>query len=126
MAVALDHMSVATRDKVATAEFYARIFGVKYEGPRRDFAPVKLSTGLTLNFEDAESYEPRHYAFRLSGDEFDGALSRLQADAVPFGSSTSNKDGQIYDRNGLRGLYFGDPNGHGLELITPDGATPAR
>ena len=126
MAVVLDHMSVATHDKVASAEFYARVFGVRYEGPRRDFAPVKLSDGLTLNFEHAESYEPRHYAFRLSGEEFDGALGRLRADAVPFGSSTATKDGQIYDRGGLRGFYFGDPSGHGLELITPDGATPPR
>ena len=119
MAVALDHMSVPTKDKVGTAEFFARVFGVQYEGPRRDFAPIKLSDGLTLNFEQWDDCPTHHYAFRVSGEEFESVLARLKTNAVPFGSSTANQDSEVYDRNGLRGFYFQDPNGHGLEIITP-------
>ncbi|MPZ13875.1 MAG: VOC family protein [Chloroflexi bacterium] len=118
MTVALDHMSIPARDKVATAEFYARVFGVRYAGPRRDFAPVALSEGLTLNFEQSEVPEVHHYAFRVDNAEFDSVLERLRATSVPFGSTTSNKDSQVYDRAGVRGFYFEDPNGHGLEVIT--------
>jgi len=43
---------------------------------------------------------------------------RLVAAGIPFGSTTRDQDGQAYDREGLLGLYFDDPNGHGLEIIT--------
>ena len=119
MAVALDHMSVPTKDKVATAEFFGRVFGVQYEGPRRDFAPIKLSDGLTLNFEQWDEVPIHHYAFRVEPAEFEAVLGRVRANEVPFGSSTANQDSEVYDRNGLRGFYFQDPNGHGLEIITP-------
>ena len=46
MAVALDHMSIPTKDKVGTAEFFGRVFGVPYEGPRRDF--VVINNGYAL------------------------------------------------------------------------------
>jgi catechol 2,3-dioxygenase-like lactoylglutathione lyase family enzyme len=118
MAVALDHMSVPARDKVATAEFYARVFGVRYEGPRRDFAPVILSEGLTLNFEQAEVCETHHYAFRLEASEFHAVLERIRSAGIPFGSTTAENDGQVYSRGGVDGFYFEDPNGHGLEVIT--------
>jgi catechol 2,3-dioxygenase-like lactoylglutathione lyase family enzyme len=119
MPVALDHMSVPTKDKVATAEWFGRVFGVEYEGPRRDFAPIKLSDGLTLNFEQWQDCPVHHYAFRVTGEEFEAVLGRLQANGVPFGNTTADKNSEVYDRGGLRGFYFEDPNGHGLEIITP-------
>ena len=119
MTVVLDHMSVPARDKVATAEFYARAFGVTYDGPRRHFAPVRLSDGLTLNFEQSDVPEVHHYAFRVTGDEFEAVLGRLRSFGVPFGSTTAESNGEVYCRDGLRGFYFEDPNGHGLEVIAP-------
>ena len=118
MAVVLDHMSVPARDKIATAEWYAQVFGVLYEGPRRDYAPVSLGPSLTFNFEEGEISEHHHYAFRVAPDEFRAVQGRLVAAGIPFGSTTRDKDGQAYDREGLLGLYFDDPNGHGLEIIT--------
>jgi catechol 2,3-dioxygenase-like lactoylglutathione lyase family enzyme len=120
MVVVLDHMSVPARDKVATAEWYAQVFGVHYEGPRRHFAPVALGPGLTFNFEEGEISEQHHYAFRVEPNEFQAVQQRLVAAGVPFGSTTAEKDGKPYAREGLLGLYFDDPNGHGLEIITSD------
>lgn len=120
MAVALDHMSVPARDKVATAEFFAHVFGVRYEGPRRDFAPVIINDRLTLNFEQSEVPQTHHYAFRVEADEFEAVLARVKAAGVRFGNTTSDKNGEVYARNGVRGFYFDDPNGHGLEIITKD------
>ena len=33
MAIVLDHTIVPARDKVASARFFARIFGLEYNGP---------------------------------------------------------------------------------------------
>ena len=117
--IALDHMSVPCHDKMATATFYARVFGLTYEGPRRDFAPIKVNEGLTLNFEEGPVLEKHHYAFRMAAEEFDAIQGRLKADGVEFGTSTRVRDGGYYERDGLRGFYFEDPNGHGLEAIAP-------
>jgi catechol 2,3-dioxygenase-like lactoylglutathione lyase family enzyme len=119
MAAVLDHLSIPAHDKVATAEFYARVFGVTYKGPRRDFAPIQLSDALTLNFETSDVPEAHHYAFMVPGEEFEAIRSRLDGDEVPYGSTTRDPNNQIYDHDGRKGFYFADPNGHGLEIMTP-------
>ena len=120
MAVFLDHMTVYTSDKMASAEFFGRVFGAKRQDLRRDFAPVQMNDGLTVNFEEAESFKRGHYAFRVTDAEFDAILGRLKTAGVPFGSNTTGHDGEVYARGGLRGFYFDDPSGHGLEVITPE------
>ena len=119
MTVILDHMSIATKDKVASANWYARLFGVTYNGPYRMYAPVKIHEGLQLNFEDAETVQRRHYAFKVAAEEFDVLRNRLVEAGVAFGSLDTNLNGEIYERNGLKGFYFDDINGHGCEVITP-------
>ena len=118
MAVLLDHMTVYTKDKLASAEFYSRVFEAHREELRRDFAPVTVGGSLTLNLEESDSFQPGHYAFRVTPEEFSAIRERLQAAGVAYGSQTRNLDGQIYDKGGVRGFYFPDPNGHGLEVIT--------
>ena len=118
MAVALDHMTVWTSDKLATAEFYHSIFDAHREELRRDFAPVTVGGSLTLNLEEAETFKRGHYAFRVSEVEYGTIKERLNSAGVLFGSKSALKDGQEYAHDGRRGVYFDDPNGHGLEVIT--------
>jgi catechol 2,3-dioxygenase-like lactoylglutathione lyase family enzyme len=113
-------MTVYTHDKLAAAEFYTRVFSAQQQDLRRDFAPVQVGEGLTLNFEEAESFKRGHYAFRVTNGEFGAILERLAAGGVPYGSTSRQKDGSVYARGGLRGFYFDDPSGHGLEVITPE------
>ena len=117
MQIALDHTSVPTRDNVATAQFFARIFDRTYEGPRRDFAPLAISPPLTLNFENQPAFEPHHYAFRVGLEDFEAIRKRLEENNVAYGSKPHEGDRVVYERMGDRGLYFDDPNGHGLEVI---------
>ena len=121
MAAVLDHLSIPARDKVATAEFYARVFGVTYRGPRRDFAPVQLGPALTLNFETSDVPEAHHYAFMVGTEEFEAIRQRLSNSGVAYGGTTRESDSAYYDHDGRRGFYFQDPNGHGLEVMTPSG-----
>lgn len=122
MVVVLDHLSVPTKDKVAAAEWYARVFGSSYEGPYRDYAPVRVSPALQLNFTEADGAAHNHYAFRTSVEELEAIRGRVADMGVAYGSTTSNLDGQIYRRNGLLGFYFDDICGHGLEIIADEPA----
>ncbi len=115
----LDHTIVPAHDKEASARFFARIFGLEYKGTWGHFAPVKVNETLTLDFDDHDRFEPLHYAFSASDDDFDAVLQRVKQAGVPFGSGPGSlADGKINDRHGGRRFYFRDPNGHVLEVIT--------
>ena len=119
MSIMLDHTIVPARDKVASAEFFAGIFGLEYKGPHSHFAPVQVNDALTLDFDDRDRFEPHHYAFRVSEGEFDAIFGRVKAAGIAYGSGPrSRTDGEINHRRGGRGVYFDDPNGHILEIMT--------
>jgi catechol 2,3-dioxygenase-like lactoylglutathione lyase family enzyme len=116
----LDHTIVPAHDKEASARFFARIFGLEYRGPWGPFAPVKVNETLSMDFDERrEQFDVLHYAFIASDDEFDAVLQRVKQEGIPFGSGPGSlEDGEINHLYGGRGLYFRDPNGHVLEVIT--------
>src|SRR5215216_7426469 len=120
MTVTLNHTIVPARDKVAAARFFARLFGLSYDGGSDHFAPVRVNDTLTLLFDDdAGPFESHHYAFHVSDAEFDAVLARVKAAGLPFGSAPwSLEDAKLNDWNGGRGFYFQDLDGHVLELMT--------
>ncbi|HXG36247.1 MAG TPA: VOC family protein [Dehalococcoidia bacterium] len=119
MGIALDHTIVPARDKVASAQFFARIFGLEYEGLWAHFAPVRVNETLTLDFDEWERFESHHYAFLVSDEEFEAILERVKQEGIPYGSDPWAQDNmRINHRHGGRGFYFKDPNGHSLEVIT--------
>ena len=119
MAITLNHTIVPAHDKEASARFFADIFGLKYEGPAGHFAPLRVNETLTLDFDNASSFERHHYAFHVSDEEFDAILGRVQEAGMAYGSGPRDLDNrQLNSRRGGRGFYFRDPNGHVLELLT--------
>jgi catechol 2,3-dioxygenase-like lactoylglutathione lyase family enzyme len=119
MTVVLNHTIVPARNKVAAARFFARIFGLKYDKSGDHFAPVRVNKTLTLLFDDDSSFDSHHYAFHVSKTEFDAILRRIKKAGIAYGSAPwSLDDGKLNDWNGGRGVYFKDPNGHVLELMT--------
>jgi catechol 2,3-dioxygenase-like lactoylglutathione lyase family enzyme len=122
MAIELNHHIVPAHDKEASALFYERIFGFKYEGPLGHFAPIKIpSQSLTLDFDNRENFQPQHYAFKVSEIEFDEIFARVKAEVGVYGSGPFEPENmEINSWNGGRGVYFRDPNGHLLELLTRD------
>jgi len=118
MTITLNHTIVPARDKAAAAKFFAEIFGLK-RGRSSYFAPVRINKSLTLLFDDDDKFESHHYAFHVSNREFDAILRRIKAAKIAFGSAPwSLEDGKLNHWNGGRGVYFRDPNGHVLELMT--------
>lgn len=119
MAITLNHTIVPARDKEASARFFAQIFGLTYDGPMSHFAPVRVNGELTLDFDNADSFERHHYAFHVSDEDFDAIFKRVQEAGIAWGSDPwSMENRELNSRKGGRGVYFCDPNGHVLELLT--------
>ena len=119
MTIVLNHTIVPAHDKETSARFFADIFGLTYEGPGGHFAPVRVNETLTLDFDDADSFDIHHYAFHVSDPEFDAIFERIQEAELTYGSEPWNLENRkLNDWNGGRGVYFRDPNGHILELMT--------
>jgi catechol 2,3-dioxygenase-like lactoylglutathione lyase family enzyme len=119
MAIVLDHTIVPAHDKIASAGFFARVFGLDYKGTHSHFAPVRVNEALTFDFDDRDQFEQHHYAFKVDEAEFDAIFDRVKAEGIAYGSGPrSRTDMQINHRHGGRGVYFDDPNGHVLEILT--------
>ena len=119
MAIVLNHTIVPAHDKDASAKFFARIFGIVYEGAWGHFAPVRVNESLTLDFDNRTEFEGHHYALLASDEEFDAILNRVREESVSYGSGPSSQDdGEINRLHQGRGFYFHDSNGHSWEIIT--------
>jgi catechol 2,3-dioxygenase-like lactoylglutathione lyase family enzyme len=120
MTIRLDHTIVPSRDKKASARFFADIFGLTVTPGPGYFAQVRINETLTFDFAD-EPHPPEglHYAFHITDAEFDAILGRVKAAGIPFGSEPdSPANGRLNRRRGGRGFYFEDPSGHLLEVMT--------
>ncbi|AXK39128.1 VOC family protein [Crenobacter cavernae] len=125
MTIELNHTIVPARDKVASARFFARILGLSFDEEAVGyFAPVRVNDALTLDFGDWSDRDDGplpvlHYAFKVSEQEFDAIFVRIEAEGIRYGSEPySREDMKINHRAGGRGVYFCDPDGHVLELLT--------
>jgi catechol 2,3-dioxygenase-like lactoylglutathione lyase family enzyme len=128
MTINLNHTIVHARDKRVSAEFMADILGLGQPVPFGPFLGVVTANEVTLDFlETDEEFIVEHYAFLVSESEFDEIFGRIRERKLPYwadpGRSQSNR---INTRDGGRGVYFEDPSGHLLEILTrPYGETLA-
>lgn len=122
MSIELNHMMIPVEDKETTAKFYSEIFGLERKGPFGPFEVIHLpSQNLALDFDSRPTMVPLHYAFKVSEEQFDEIFSRVKEAGIAFGGGPYRADdGQINTHDGGRGVYFKDPNGHQLEIITRD------
>ncbi|MFJ6939600.1 VOC family protein [Streptomyces sp. NPDC101132] len=121
MSVELNHTIVHALDNRASAAFLAHVLGLEVGTAWGPFVPVDTANGVTLDFASipAESIVPQHYAFLVSDDEFDAAFARIRDRGITYYADPFLKQpGEINHHHGGRGLYFKDPAGHGMEIIT--------
>ncbi|MFI5823298.1 VOC family protein [Streptomyces rishiriensis] len=127
MSVELNHTIVHSRDNRESAAFLAHILGLEVGAEWGPFVPVDTSNKVTLDFATvpAESIVMQHYAFLVSDEEFDAALDRIERAGITyFADPHGRQPGEINHHHGGRGLYFMDPSGHGMEIITAPYALP--
>ncbi len=121
MEITLNHTIVFSKDNVESAKFYERIFGFEFVRVWGHFAVVKVNSTLTLDFQTKEKFSFMHYAFKVSQQQFTEILERIKRENISFGSGPySLDDGEVNHNDGGLGLYFKDPNGHVLEILTKD------
>ena len=120
MTVQLNHTIVWCHDNAGSAAFIARILGRPEPVTFMHFKVVELDNGASLDFMDQPGEISRqHYAFLVSDDAFDAALGRIRAQGLTFWADPARtQSGEINHHFGGRGLYFQDPNGHLMEIIT--------
>ena len=119
MAVHLNHTIVAARDRQESAAFLADILGLAPPTTYGPFAVVQLANDVSLDFmDDGEVYQ-RHYAFLVSEPEFDEIFGRIRARGLTYWADPfEQQPGTINTHDGGRGVYWQDPSGHKLEIIT--------
>ncbi len=120
MTVQLNHTIVGVRDKRESATFVSEILGLPAPVPFGPFLVVEVDNGVSLDFQDwGDSVAVQHYAFLISEPEFDEIFGRIQArDLTYWADPHQSAAGEINHHDGGRGVYFEDPSGHLLEIIT--------
>ena len=130
MAVTLNHHIVHARDPEASARFLTEVLGLPEPTRFGPFIVVKTANGASLDFmgTDDETYlVPNHYAFLVSEDEFDQIFGRIVEQGLDHWADPAKRQPNTINHNdGGRGVYFDDPDGHFLEIITvPYGGFPS-
>jgi catechol 2,3-dioxygenase-like lactoylglutathione lyase family enzyme len=119
MPVHLNHTIVAARDRDESAAFLADLLGLAPPTTFGPFAVVELANDVSLDFMEEGDVHPRHYAFLVTEEEFDQVFGRIQARGLDYWADPFERHpGEINTNDGGRGVYWKDPNGHVLEIIT--------
>jgi extradiol dioxygenase family protein len=122
MPIAFNHTIVAARDKRESADFLAELFGLPSPVPFGHFLTVTLEHGASLDYADVsegEEIRPQHYAFLVSEDDFDAIYGKIQSRGLQHWADPGRqRPGEINIRDDGRGVYFPDPAGHYLEILT--------
>ena len=120
MAVQLNHTIVHAHDKQETARHFVDILGLPEPASFGPFLVVQVSNGVSLDVADDHG-EPRqqHYAFLVSEEEFDQIHARIRERGLEWWADPIHaRPREVNTNDGGRGLYWNDPNGHSLEILT--------
>ena len=122
MSINFNHTIVAARDKRESAEFLTELFDLPSPKPFGNFMVVALEHGVNLDFANApegEEIRRQHYAFLVSEPEFDTIYGKIQSRGLQhWADPRQSRPGEINHSHGGRGVYFLDPSGHAMEILT--------
>jgi catechol 2,3-dioxygenase-like lactoylglutathione lyase family enzyme len=118
--VQLNHTIVWCRDKRASAAFITQLLGLPAATPFGQMLVVKLGNGVSLDYFDSDDkIAMQHYAFLMDEDTFDDVFARVRERGLRYWADPGKqRAGETYVHNGGRGVYFDDPDGHLLEIMT--------
>ena len=118
----LHHVSLYVADVGRSADFYARVLGL-HEIPNRVgrlhirwFDLDGLRTIHLIGGDDTERTRPLSTHMALVSDRFDAVLERLNREGVVFMDLARQPGGVQVRGDGIRQVYFQDPDGHWIEI----------
>ena len=120
MSIKLNHTIVHAHDKQESAQFLVDILGLEPPTTYGPFVVVQVDNGVSLDYADDHGKpHSQHYAFIVSDEEFDTIRQRIVDRGLTYWADPFNRqENEINTNDGGRGLYWDDPNGHNLEIIT--------
>jgi catechol 2,3-dioxygenase-like lactoylglutathione lyase family enzyme len=125
MPVKLNHTIVYCTDRQVSASFLAGVLGLPAPTSFGPFAVVQVANDVSLDFLEGPVH-PQHYAFLVDDATFDEVHGRILDRGLPYWADPERRVAQqVNTRDGGRGLYWLDPDGHVLEILTvPYGGWP--
>ena len=128
MTADLDHTIVHVRNRQAAAAHVVEMLDLEPAVDYGPFAMVRLGNQAVLAFADSLG-RPRagHFAFLVDPEEFEQVQQRLADHGITtYADPAHQQEGVDEERDeGGRGLYWDDPDGNALEILTvPDGGWP--
>ena len=120
MSATFNHTIIASKDRAASAAFYRDLLEAADAPSWGFFTNLRLDGGVLLQFaEPPVEIQMQHYAFLVDDDLFDRAYALLcERGIVHWADPQMTRAGETNTEHGGRGVYFKDPAGHALELIT--------
>jgi catechol 2,3-dioxygenase-like lactoylglutathione lyase family enzyme len=120
VSIQLNHTIVFCRDQQRSAAFLSEILGLPPATRFAHFLVVAVDNAVSLDFaESSGEITAQHYAFLVGEDEFDAAFGRIRDRGLTYWADPGkSRPGAINHNDGGRGVYFDDPDGHRLEIIT--------
>jgi len=118
--VEFNHLIIFAKDKQRSAFFLAELFGLPEPVTAGFFTSVEFSNNVSFQYaEFADGFTVQHYAFLVSESNFETILNKIRERKIEFWADPRKQlPGQFNTNHGGRGLYFLDPSGHGMEIIT--------
>ena len=124
----LHHISLYVRDVDASAAFYASVLGLDEIPNRVGKGHIRWFTidgfrTIHLIGGDPEAERPREFSTHVAlvTTNFEAALARLEEHGVTYVSLARQPKDVTMRPDGVRQVYFQDPDGHWLEINDANG-----
>ena len=120
MPAQLNHTIVWVRDADRSAQFLSEMLGLPAPVRFGHFRVVETANEVSMDYAaTTRDIAPQHYAFLISEEEFDEIFARIEERSLDYWADPGRRRaGAINHNDGGRGVYFPDPDGHLLEIIT--------
>lgn len=126
MPVHLDHTILEVDDQAESVAFYRDVLGLEHRGRSGPFEVILITPDLALDLYEVGASSSRHLAFAMDRETFEATFDAIRAARVPYGDGPSRLDNNRGPgkSSGVHGetdsVYFRDPSGHTLEILTYD------
>lgn len=122
--VEFNHHILLAKEKQKTADLLTKLLGlpdaITVDGAVPDFfLCIEFKNDVTLLIAEVKEHPIGHYAFKVTPEEFERVVEKLKTWKIHYWADPKmQRPMECYIENGNKGLYFLNPSGHGMEVLT--------